>query len=225
MNILFCAYRDWAVDAYEEIKKRHPTLKMSLVKSEYEFYYNINEYVWPNIIILVGWSWIVPRNVVDNVYTIGFHPSNLPDYAGGSPIQHQIIDGITQTKGCLFRATSKLDMGPIIYKENLDLDGSMTNIFTSLSFCAVSLVDQFLNNFPDVPNIEQKAAPKTRKRLKPIDSKLTKEKIFNMSSKELYNFIRCREDPYPNVFLEDVSGKLYFKSVEFIPRNKDYSGE
>ena len=144
MNILFCAYRPWAIDVFKEIEKRHPAFKIHLVSSQEEFYYNINEYTWPNAVILVGWSWIVPRDIVDNVYTVGLHPSDLPDYAGGSPIQHQIIDGIEKTRGTLFRATSKLDTGPIIYKEDLDLSGNMADIFVNLSSCAISLIDKFL---------------------------------------------------------------------------------
>jgi len=39
-----------------------------------------------------------------------------------------------------------------------------------------------------------------------------------MSTRELYNFIRCRQDPYPNVYLEDEFGKLIFKNVEYEER-------
>ena len=32
----------------------------------------------------------------------------------------------------------------------------------------------------------------------------------------LDELIRCREDPYPNAFIEDKHGKLFFKKVEFL---------
>ena len=74
MSILFCAYRTWATDAFKEIEKRHPSLDMLLISSQEEFYFQINEYVLPEIIILAGWSWIVPKDIVDNIYIVGFPP-------------------------------------------------------------------------------------------------------------------------------------------------------
>ena len=56
---------------------------------------------------------------------------------------------------------------------------------------------------------------KCYKRIKPEDSELTKKMFQELSSKELFNLIRCREDPYPNCFLKDSSGKLIFKHCEF----------
>ena len=50
------------------------------------------------------------------------HPSDLPKYAGGSPIQHQIINGVINSKATLFEVTKEIDSGPILYKTNLSLD-------------------------------------------------------------------------------------------------------
>jgi len=30
--------------------------------------------------------------------------------------------------------------------------------------------------------------------------------------------MRCREDPYPNAFIEDKTGRLLFKKVDFIAK-------
>ena len=230
MKILFCAYRPWAVNVYKKIKKYNTYLDIQLAKSEKEFYKSLNE-VHPDVIIMVGWSWIIPQKVLE---------TDLPEYAGGSPIQHQIIDGVTETKGSLFKASTKLDLGPIIYKEELDLSGNMTSVFNNLEKCATLLVSRFIKNYPEVPIIEQEEnkpeivcmwpmwadtgpqkETKVRKRLKPEDSKLTKTKLFLMSCEQLYNFIRCREEPYPNVYMEDSRGRIYFKLVEYEPKKDD----
>ena len=49
---------------------------------------------------------------------------------------------------------------------------------------------------------------------------MTKELYRKMSAREIYNFIRCREDPYPNTYYEDDTGTILFKSVDFIPARK-----
>ena len=49
----------------------------------------------------------------------------------------------------------------------------------------------------------------------PSDSKLTLEILQKKNTEELYNFIRCLEDPYPNAYLEDEVGIISFKKVTF----------
>lgn len=216
MNILFCGYRPWAIDVYNCISSFYPEFSFSIVKDRSEFDCFIEENKAPNIIIMAGWSWIISDEIVSKIYTVGFHPSNLPAYAGGSPLQHQIIDGITKTKGTLFRATAKLDQGPIVYKENLSLEGGISDIFKNLTFCTIRLLTRFLDNFPDVPAIENMSTCKAKKRFRPEHSRLEKSEISKMNCIELYNFIRCKEDPYPNAFIEDETGTLIFKRTEFI---------
>jgi hypothetical protein len=39
-----------------------------------------------------------------------------------------------------------------------------------------------------------------------------------MNTRELYDFIRCREHPYPNAFMEDEFGMLSFVLVVWTPK-------
>ncbi|BDB56761.1 hypothetical protein [Flavobacterium ammonificans] len=50
------------------------------------------------------------------------------------------------------------------------------------------------------------------------DSKLNLGDFNKMTLQEIYNFIKCLTDPYPNAFLED--NKLIFKNVSYIPSKK-----
>ena len=59
-----------------------------------------------------------------------------------------------------------------------------------------------------------------KRRIKPENSKL-ENPIINgkiMSCKDMWNHIRCREDPYPNAYFEDETGVLMIKNVEFITK-------
>ena len=49
----------------------------------------------------------------------------------------------------------------------------------------------------------------------PRDSKLSKKDLISLSARELYNFIRCLEDPYPNAYIEDETGRMPLKKVTF----------
>jgi hypothetical protein len=66
------------------------------------------------------------------------------------------------------------------------------------------------------------------KRLKPEDSRLPLMPLSSpaastgdapqMTCRQLWDFIRCREDPYPNAFFEDETGRLVITRVEFYPK-------
>ena len=222
MKIIFCGYRTWAIEVLHGLKKQFPKNEFLLLQNQIEFKSNIDHIKKSDLVICCGWSWILPREVVNSVFTVGIHPSDLPNYAGGSPIQHQIIDGLKSTKVSLFRLTAELDEGPVLSKLDFDLNGHINEIFNRLSSVSIALFNDLISRIDYYKNHEflvpQKYEYKTRKRLLPQDSELTIEKFSKMSCAKLFDFIRCREDPYPNVYIQDETGKLLIKWVEFEPK-------
>ena len=164
------------------------------------------------------------KEVVNNFYVIGIHPSDLPNYAGGSPIQNQIINGLSSSKCTLFKISKYVDKGPILGKTNLNLDGNIEEVFNSIYNASMYLLEEFFNNFPNIKEIDQiNGIGNNYKRLKPEDSDLSKKLINKTSCKNLYNLIRCRTAPYPNAFIKDETGTLYFENVRFIKMRKNKS--
>jgi hypothetical protein len=49
----------------------------------------------------------------------------------------------------------------------------------------------------------------------PAHSRIDKSELLKMTARDLYDRMRCLEDPYPNAYIEDETGKLYFKLVLF----------
>ena len=149
------------------------------------------------------------------------HPSNLPDYAGGSPIQNQIVNGVTKTKATLFRLSPHLDRGNIVLKDDLDLSGSLSQVFDSLTASTVRLFIRFEALLPNLPEKPQGEPTITKRRLQENDSLLTHYALGAMKARDLYNFIRCRENVegesiYPNAYYEDGTGRVLFEQVRFI---------
>ena len=77
----------------------------------------------PKYIFFPDWSWMVPRDIVNNFQCVCIHESDLPKFRGGSPIQNQIIRGIKKTKSTAFLMTEGLDKGDILLQKNLSLNG------------------------------------------------------------------------------------------------------
>jgi len=172
----------------------------------------------PEIIFFPDWSWIIPNEIISNYKCICFHESNLPKFRGGSPIQNQIIRGITKTKTTAFIMNEKIDAGDIILQKNLSLEGSIQEIFSRMSENDYSLILKIING--KYKRRKQSGKPTTYSRRKPKESEL---KSLNRSINYLYNFIRMLEDPYPNAFIRIGKQKLIFKKA--IYNNKKLSLE
>jgi methionyl-tRNA formyltransferase len=222
LNVLFCGYRDWALSIIDEIKK-HPKIKcIDIITSKEDYNTKVSTFN-DNIdfILFLGWSWIIPKEVTEKYLCIGIHPSDLPLFRGGSPLQHQIIDGVINSKVTLMTLSNKkLDAGEIWMKEELNLNGdNMASVFENIINSSIKLLNNFIDEFPLIKPITQKVEEGSYyKRRRPEQSKIKMEDFQNKSIEELYNFIRALTDPYPNAYIEDEYGnKLLFKEVKYIP--------
>lgn len=214
---VFAGYRDWAVAILDGLRRTHPTVTMRHADTPEKLTALLKDDT-PDAVLMAGWSWILPDEEVEKQPVYGLHPSDLPAYAGGSPLQHQIIDGVTASKISIFRLQPGIDSGPIISKADLSLDGHLDEIFGRITEQGIVLFADILSTFPDVDETPQPpGSSDTVRRLKPEDSKLTKSSLADLTCHDLYNLIRAREDPYPNVYIEDETGRLYIKRVEFDP--------
>ena len=215
-KLIICAYRDWAVNVYETISLKYKNkFDFYLAKNQSSLESLVTEGLAPDYIICIGWSWIIPDIITKSNKVVGIHPSDLPNYSGGSPLQHQISEGVIDTKNTLFELNSEIDSGPILAKASLSLAGSIDEVFINLTKSSIELIELLLEGKTEYINLQKDKMIKNRKRLTEKDGELTIEKLSQMSALELYNFIRCRVYPYPNAYIEDDSGKIYFSNVNF----------
>jgi len=66
--------------------------------------------------LVAAYGKIIPQSVIDafggRIYNI--HPSLLPKYRGPSPLQQQILDGVTETGVTIIQLDAQIDHGPIM---------------------------------------------------------------------------------------------------------------
>jgi len=206
MVYLFCAYRDWSIKLYEKLSKKHDNFILldSPKKLTFSFVKKLN----PELIFFPDWSWIIPKKITSSYKCICFHESNLPKFRGGSPLQNQIIRGITKTKTTAFFMSDGIDEGDIILQKNLSLNGKIEDIFLRMIENDFKIITKIISGKYTVK--KQKGIPTLFKRRKPKESEL---KNLNFSKKYLYDFIRMLEDPYPNAFIQLGKRKIIFKSA------------
>jgi methionyl-tRNA formyltransferase len=157
MRVIFCGYRSWALNIIGEIKKHKKINSFEVISSKEEYDFKFNKLVTnADLIVFLGWSWIIPNEITKKYLCVGIHPSDLPDYRGGSPIQHQIINGIIETKISLMTISEKLDGGDIWLKYDLDLRGDTIEIiFKNLEESSIALFNVFFDLYPNINPIKQ----------------------------------------------------------------------
>lgn len=82
----------------------------------------------PDLAVVASYGRIIPNEVLE-VFPkgmINMHPSLLPKYRGACPVQNAILDGESKTGVTLILMDEKMDHGPIIAQEELDIDESET---------------------------------------------------------------------------------------------------
>ncbi len=210
MKIACISYRAWANSIYNQLfdryKDEHKFLRIS---SKEEFDKEELIKFNPDIILWYGWSWIIDEYFTKNYISIMLHPSPLPKYRGGSPIQNQILNGEKQSAVSLFKMTKNLDDGDIFYQEKFSLEGSLDDIFNRIIDLGLKGTIKILKG-----NYKLKKQDHTKatyvKRRKPEESEITLDELKNKSSTYLYNKIRMLNDPYPNAYIITSDNKKLF---------------
>jgi|TARA_R110002020_G_scaffold129154_1_gene289350 methionyl-tRNA formyltransferase len=202
--VYICAYRDWGIEIHNRIN-----YGAILISSKDEFEdlsYSFDE---NDTIFFLGWSWFVDEKIINKCNCICLHPSPLPKYRGGSPIQNQIINEEIISAVTFFRMNNKLDGGDILFQEELLLDRDLDDIFNMIVKLGILGIRHILDNNPE--GVKQNEDEATfYNRITPDKSEITFDEIKNKPARYLHNKIRMLNDPYPNAYIvcEDGS-KLY----------------
>lgn len=208
MKIAYYGYRDWSFEIFKEIKSNN---KILITSKNYEVLDAFN----PDVIFFVGWSDLIPTNIINKYKCLCIHPSKLPKYRGGSPIQNQIIDGVEDSAVTLFRMDEKIDHGPIYNQLSLNLNGTLEKIFDSIITKSILLINEYVQgkSFPKHQNHDEATFCKRRT---PDMSEITFFEARNSSAKQMYDKIRCLQTPYPNAYIKCKNGeKLYLITAKY----------
>jgi methionyl-tRNA formyltransferase len=214
MKILCVTYRDWAKNIY--IKLEQNKKKNQIFYSHYDKR-GLNKKIKsinPDFILFYGWSWIIKKIYFSKYNCLMLHPSLLPKFRGGSPIQNQIIRNIKKSAVTIFKINEVIDGGDILYQSKLSLKGSLDDIFQRMSEIGFKGTQKILNS----KKIKQKKQNHSKatyyKRRKPEESEITVKELKKSNPVYIYNKLRMLADPYPNPFIKIKNKKLIIKSFK-----------
>ena len=234
-TVAFVIYRLWAYKIFIYLKKklRYKKIKFILISPKNrEFKYKNAIVIDPknnkklkqilikkkvNIVLFYGWSWIVDKNIYENFLSLCLHPSKLPDFKGGSPIQHQIINNLKESAVSVLKISKNLDGGDIYDQKKISLNGKLSKIFYRITLEGYKITSKLINVY-EQNNLKFKKQKKNKKKIfkrrKNSESRIDLEKIKSKNLIYLKNFIRMLDDPYPNAYIELNNKKIYIKKVK-----------
>ena len=204
MNVAFMGYRDWALKIFKALEPMRAILTPTDISQA-------------DVVLYYGWSEMIQKELYENKICLILHPSPLPKYRGGSPLQHQIINGEKESAVTILRASDKLDAGAIYSQTPFSLEGTLDEIFERIVDIAIDDTQKVLEQierdmFYEDPKgtLQDETKATLFKRRKPEESELKIEDFKNKTSDELHNFIRALNDPYPNAFIRCKDGKKLY---------------
>lgn len=212
MKILCCGYRNWAQKIYKELEYYYgDEHQFIMVNSKEEVSKLDLKQINPDLILWYGWSWIIKESYLKDYFSVMLHPSPLPKYRGGSPIQNQIINGEKTSAVTLFKMDEGIDTGDIIYQKDFSLQGDLEVIIERITKIGITLSIMLIENFNNLKLTQQDHTQATLfKRRTPNQSEIILKDFNDFTALDLHNKIRSLQDPYPNAFIKCKGGtKLY----------------
>jgi methionyl-tRNA formyltransferase len=164
----------------------------------------------PRYVFFLHWSWIVPKEVVDNYECVCFHMTDVPYGRGGSPLQNLIVRGHKDTKLTALRMVEELDAGPVYLKEELSLKGSAEEVYVRATELSADMIEKIIMDEPEPAPQEGEVVSFERR--KPEQSEVPEPKDIEA----FFDFIRMLDaEGYPKAFLTHKGFKVEFSSASF----------
>ena len=199
MRIACIGYRRWALNIYDSLagSTDHTYL---IFRSKSQYNENALRDFNPDLVLFYGWSWYINHKLLIDYNCLMLHPSPLPKYRGGSPIQNQIILGEKISKVSIFIMNEEIDAGDIVGQEEISLEGSLEDIFREIESAGIRVTKRILSEGLKRQPQNHSDATYFKRRVE-ADSEITLQELTECSAEYLYNKIRMLADPYPNAYI------------------------
>lgn len=168
----------------------------------------------PDLLLTCAYGQFVPSSIlsIPKMGALNIHPSLLPKYRGGAPIQHAVMNGDKETGVCLMEMVKKMDAGRIYacVRTPIGEDETFAELNSRLIQISCDLVKDALPKYlrgelPGEEQDEDKVVPALN--ITPEEEKISFQKE---DLDHLYNHIRGLDDwPVAYGMLEGKRVKFY----------------
>jgi len=182
------------------IGKYFPKLINKLPK-KYEYKITKNPKLVKNkIVFVLSYTKILKQEFINkNIEVLIIHPSKLPLDKGFSPVQNQVLRNQNLIHLSMFKASNKIDSGPICIRDTFYLKGHELSeeIRKKQADAIFKIILKYLNKFPNIKFTKQKGLSNYNKKRNFLDNRLN----INKSIKSQFNLLRIVDNEnYPAHF-------------------------
>lgn len=118
--------------------------KLSLIKEDIQSYQ-------PDLILTCAYGQFIPSSIlaIPSLGCLNIHPSLLPKYRGGAPIQHAVMNGDTETGVCIQQMVKAMDAGDIYACRHVSIgeDETFSELNERLIAVSISLMNEMLPKY------------------------------------------------------------------------------
>lgn len=118
----------------------------------------------PDLIVSCAYGQLIPVSILEapKYGCLNIHPSSLPKYRGGAPIQRAVMNGDTETEVCLMEIAAGMDSGKVYARipASIGPDETSSELFEQLKEPACELIRSALPKYlaGELPGEEQDEA-------------------------------------------------------------------
>tara|TARA_B110000444_G_scaffold259739_1_gene304469 strand:+ start:1491 stop:2222 length:732 start_codon:yes stop_codon:yes gene_type:complete len=173
----------------------------------------------PTFIITYGWSEYISKELRDISPCLILHPSPLPFYRGGSPIQNQIINNEIKSAVSIILAEDKIDTGDILYQNEIEFTGYLDEILERIIQEGIKGTKKIISDYKInklVYKSQNNSKSTTFKRINKNELEISPDDFKNKDAKYFYNLVRGFQEPYPKIYIKCKDNSiLYLEKVGF----------
>jgi methionyl-tRNA formyltransferase len=150
LKIIFLGTPDYLDPVIQSLDENFDLIKT--IRSPKESLEEIKD-LQPDLLVVASFGKIIPAEILEipKLGAINIHPSLLPKYRGPSPIQSQILDGVTDSAISFILIDKEMDHGPIIYQEPYQIKPADTfeSLLHSMFDASAALLPTIIRSFAD----------------------------------------------------------------------------
>lgn len=225
LRVIFASYREWTYDVGNFICDHPKISTVAWAETQEQLSKLLTKHAHEtDLVMLCGWSWPPEQWMVNaGPLMVTEHPAASDRYSPGTPLQNQIIDGLRTTKHRIVKGYPELAPRLWSHEVDMSLEGHMDEVLQCMRHTSIQLYGMFLDDYPKIswkewpmvdPELQAPRRTPDMSDLSQHGQLVTPE----LTVRELYDRIRCLEAPYPNAYVEDETGRLYFERVRFVSK-------
>lgn len=172
-----------------------------------------------DLVVSAGFGRHIPARIIihPSVGTINVHQSLLPAYRGRHPLNWAIINGERQVGVTIHHVSDRMDAGPIIFQEPIDVS-DQDNIMCVFRKCVAvgnSLLRRALEavGTPAFEGVRQDESQASYYRpRKPQDGQIE----WTNSARDIANLVRALTAPYPGAYFHYGQSRIVVDDTVFV---------